>query len=369
MKFLFALPLAFILSTFNCFAQNNNQRRSVHFDFISKDSINLSLNNDYDLIEDSCSLVKRYAHIDMRIRKFVGKVKDVSRVDPNITVTEGFYNTEGQKDGLFITHYLNGQLQAKGNFKKDKYDGKWELYYEDGKPKLFFEADDKGILITDSWDEKGKHLVENGNGTYASTGDLYWKGKLSGGKPDGTWTAQYKTDKSRELASEKFSAGVFTKGKSPVGEYSDASRIELISKTVLPFVRTEALKVSAVGFNPVAKTGTKGVDYKHGIPAYSTALVEAVAAYMYYIDVTRFTNKFTIEGEVNEAGYITNMNCQDSFNQQISGGLINCLKQAPALEPATINGKPAKQKVSFVFTFSQGAYRFNYRFGSVFEKK
>ncbi|MFD2144966.1 toxin-antitoxin system YwqK family antitoxin [Mucilaginibacter antarcticus] len=368
MKLLLALPLAVILYSSTTQAQNA-PRRSVHFDFINKDSINLSLNKDFDLIEDSCSLVKRYAHIDMRIHKFVGKVKDVSRVDPNVIVTEGNYNTEGQKDGPFITHYLNGQLQAKGNFKKDKYDGKWELFYDDGRPKLTFEASDNGIIITDTWDEKGKQLVEGGKGVYSSSGSLFWKGKLLNGKPDGTWTAQYASDKSRELASEKFTAGVFTKGKSPVGEYTDASRLELVPNTLLQFVRAEALKVSAVGCNPVTKTGTRGVEYKHGIPAYSNALVEAVAAYMYYIDVAHFTNKFTIEGEINEAGYITNMNCQDSFNQQISGGLINCLKQAPALEPATINGKPAKQKVSFVFTFAQGAYRFNYRFGSVFEKK
>ncbi|MES2807483.1 MAG: hypothetical protein V4619_02595 [Bacteroidota bacterium] len=368
MKLLLTLPLTFILYSSTTQAQNN-QRRSVHFDFITKDSINLSLNNDFDLIEDSCSLVKRYAHIDMRIRKFVGKIKDVSRVDPSITVTEGFYNTDGQKDGLFEIHYLNGQLQAKGNFKKDKYDGKWELFYEDGRPKLNFEANNNEIIITDSWDEKGKHVVENGNGTYATTGSLFWKGKLLNGKPDGNWTAQYATDKSRELASEKFTAGMFNKGKSPVGEYTDASRIELISKTLLPFVKTEALKVSAVGCNPVVRSSNRNANYKHGIPAYSNALVEAVSAYMFTIDVSRYTNKFTIEGEISEDGFLTNMNCQDSFNQLIINGLINSLKQTPQLEPAMINGKPAKQKISFVFNFSQGSYRFNYRFGNVFEKK
>lgn len=371
MKFFIALPVAFILYCTHGSAQNNGQRpyRSVHFDFIAKDSINLSLNNDYDLIEDSCSLVKRYAHIDMRIRKFVGKIRDVSRVDTTITVTEGFYNVNGQKEGLFTIHYLNGQLQAKGNFKNDQYDGKWEVYYDDGKPKVFFEANDTGVMVTDSWDEKGKKVVENGNGVYSSSlGSLYWKGKLLGGKPDGTW-ALYTNDKSRsELASEKFTAGAFTKGKSPGGDYSDRSRFELIPKNMLSFIRAEALKVSAVPCNPVKRKSYAGAQYKYGMQAYSDELVNAVAAYFYYIDVKHFTNKFTIEGEINEEGYITNLNCYDSFNQTISGGLIRCLKSTPPLEPAMIDGKPVKQKVNFVFKFTQGTYIFNYGFGKLIPK-
>jgi antitoxin component YwqK of YwqJK toxin-antitoxin module len=370
MKFLIALPLAFILYCADSSAQNNGQRpyRSVHFDFIAKDSINLSLNNDYDLIEDSCSLVKRYAHIDMRIRKFVGKIRDVSRVDTTLTVTEGFYNTEGQKEGLFTIHYLNGQLQAKGNFKKDKYDGKWEVYYDDGKPKVFFEADDNGIQVTDYWDEKGKKAVENGNGIYSSSiGGLYWKGKLAGGKPDGNW-GLYNDRSGSELASEKFKAGVFTEGKSPGGKYMDASRFELIPKSMLPFIRAEGLKVSAVPCNPVKRKRVMSAQYKHGIQAYSDELVNAVAAYFYYVDVKHFTNKFTIDGEINEEGYITNLNCYDSFNQDISGGLIRCLKRIPPLEPATIDGKPVKQKINFVFKFTQGTYMFNYGFGKLIEK-
>jgi hypothetical protein len=370
MKFSAALLFLVILYCPFTYGQARRPARSVHFDFIARDSINLSLNDEYDLIEDSCSLVKRYAHIDMRIRKFVGKIKDVSRIDTTLIVTEGNYNTEGQKDGLFITHYINGQLQAKGNFKKDKYDGKWEMYYDDGKPKLFFEVDDTGLTITDSWDEKGKKMVDNGKGTYSSSiGYIYWKGKLAGGKPDGTWSAIKTDDATKsELASEKFAAGVFVKGKSPVGDYTDASRFELIPKTMLPFVRTELLKVSAIPCNGTKRKHIVTAQYKYGIPAYSQELIDAIAAYFYYVDVKHFTNKFTIEGEINEEGYLTNLNCFDSFNQAISGGLIACLKRTPQLQPATIDGKRAKQKIKFVFNFGEGVYRFNYQFGQVFDK-
>ncbi len=148
--------------TFAPVSNTNVSRRTIRFNFIKKDSVNLSLNNEFDLIEDSCSEVIRYAHINMQQRKFFGPVKDVSRLTPGLVLTEGTYTPDGLKDGYFITHYLNGNLQAKGSFKNNKYDGKWEMYYDDGKPKLTFEATENDIKITDAWDNKGVKVVDNG---------------------------------------------------------------------------------------------------------------------------------------------------------------------------------------------------------------
>jgi len=368
----FFSPIIFI-SIFYCsvVCAQSRSARSVHFDFIAKDSIKLAFNDDYELIEDSCSQFTRYAHINMRIgRKYVGKVKDVSRLDPNVTVLEGTYSPTGEKEGLFTTHYINGQLRAKGNFLKDEMDGKWETYYDDGKPKLFFEVSGKDITITDSWNEKGKKLVDNGKGTYkVTTGSVYWRGKLVNGRPDGTWGI-YKTDDATEteMATEKFNYGVFQKGKSPIGDYTDASRMDLITPDILPFIHGELLRVSALPCNGVKAKHIVGAQYKYGMKDYSDELVKVVSAFMYYIDVKHFTNKFSIEGEVNESGYLTNLNSYDSFNQTISGGLIANLKRVVPLEPATIDGKPVKQKIKFNFTFSEGLYSFNYRFGEVMGK-
>src|SRR5580698_4278312 len=115
------------------------QKRHVNFKLIGTDSINLPLNAAYYMIEDSCAEITRYSHFDFTQKKFKGRFKDVSTGD-SIVVAEGFYSEGGLKNGLFTTHYLNGNLQAKGNFKDNKYDGHWEIFYENGQPELTFDV-------------------------------------------------------------------------------------------------------------------------------------------------------------------------------------------------------------------------------------
>ncbi|GAA4101450.1 hypothetical protein [Mucilaginibacter panaciglaebae] len=355
----------------NCaHAQTGRPFRSVHFNFISKDSINLSLNEDFDLIEDSCSQATRYAHFNMKLHKFVGKIKDVSRLDSNIVMTEGTYNADGEKEGPFITRYVNGQLQAKGNFVKNNFDGKWEMYYDDGKPKLFFEANGSDIIITDYWDAAGKKLVDNGKGKYsAASNGLCWEGHLLDGKPEGSWSI-FKTDdvSKTPLETEKYKGGVFQKGKSPIGEYTDAPRMKLVSTDMLPFVRAEALKVSARGCNDAKAKHIVYVQYKEGFDRYSDALTAIIFSVFRYVDLRHFSNGFSIEGEVNDQGFLTNLQSYDSFNQQVSNALIYGLKQAPKLEAASIDGRKVNEKVKFNFSFGAGTYSYNYKFGEVVDK-
>jgi len=351
---------------------NRRPMRNVHFNFIGKDSIKLSLNEDFDLIEDSCSQSNRYAHFNMQLRKFVGPVKDVSRLDPKIVMTEGTYSATGTKEGPFVTHYVNGQLQAKGSFVNNNFDGHWELYYDDGKPKLFFDAKDNGknITITDAWDIAGKKLVDNGKGKYSSAiAGLTWEGHLLDGKPEGSWDV-YRTDDvtKNPIETEKYKAGVFQRGKSPIGEYTDASRMMLVSPAILPFVRAEALKVSARGCNDAKAKHIVYVQYKEGMDNYSQALINIVSSVLRRIDLKHFSNGFDIEGEVSDMGFLINLNSVNSFNQDVSNALIYGLKQAPALEPASIDGHKVNEKVKFSFNFSEGLYRFNYRFGEVVDR-
>ena len=93
-------------------AQNPN--RHIRFRSIGRDSLNLALDDGYFLIEDSCKQITRYCRFDFKQRKFQGKFTDVSNVTPGLIVAEGVYTMDGLKEGPFITHYLNGKLQAKG---------------------------------------------------------------------------------------------------------------------------------------------------------------------------------------------------------------------------------------------------------------
>ena len=219
-------------------------QRDISIDFIRKDSVNLSLNSNFELIEDSCAQITRYGHLDLDQKKFKGKFKDVSHANPQLVVTEGSYTAEGLKDGGFTSHYLNGNLQSKGNFKNNLFDGKWELYYDDAKPKVTFEANGDDINITNSWDATGIKTVDNGNGIFRiDLAELYWKGPVINGKPDGQWKA-LKKDNNATLLTETFKSGILQKGNKV--NNSDTGRLRLALLEQLPYIKTEQLTISFI---------------------------------------------------------------------------------------------------------------------------
>lgn len=339
-------------------------KRTIRFNFIAKDSINQSLNEDFDMIEDSCSTIIRHAKLNIRARKYFGRITDVSKLNPNIILTEGNYTTDGLKDGNFIAHYINGELQAKGAFKNNEYEGKWEVYYDTGKPKLFFEASGKNIRITDAWDEKGMKLIDNGKGAYrVNLGSIYWKGKLLNGKPDGTW-ASLKTDdaSNEELVTEKYKNGEFQKGVSPLGEYTDAARLVLVPNNLLPFTRAELMYISAVPCNGSKRKHVIGAQYHNGLADFTGQIKELASRYLSKVDLKSYDNELILEGEINTDGAINNLAVHNAFNETIAHGLIVEFRRLPALQPATVDGKPVKQKFTITFVFEQGYYHFSYRF-------
>ncbi len=340
-------------------------QRSVRFKFVTKDSVIVPLNDEFDMIEDSCAQVTRYGHLKMPERKFFGHVKDVSRANPGLVLTDGNYNADGQKEGQFVTHYLNGQLQAQGNFKGNEFDGGWQMYYDDGKPKLTFEASGKDIKVLNAWDEKGVKYVDNGKGNYrVDLGAIYWKGKLLGGKPDGSWHAYRRDDATNtEVITESYKNGEFVKGKGPLGDYTNAPRLVLAGPDMLPFVTAELLRVSSVPCNGVKRKHLVHAQYSDGLQAFTEHIKDVVSPYLRTVNIKPFENTLTLQGEISTYGDITNLQGKDDiFNESIARGLILQLRKLPPLNPATADGKPITEKFTITFVFSQGVYRFNYRF-------
>ncbi|HVG17165.1 MAG TPA: hypothetical protein VM935_19490, partial [Chitinophagaceae bacterium] len=105
-----------------------------------KDSVNIFLNKDYYLIEDSCAEIIRLGHFNQITKKFAGSFKDISSANRQQVIAKGNYDEEGMKEGNFICYYLNGNVQARGNFKNNVFSGKWDFFYPDGKPKITFVA-------------------------------------------------------------------------------------------------------------------------------------------------------------------------------------------------------------------------------------
>ena len=125
LKNLLTLTCASVLVV-SAFAQTSPRR--VRFESVGKDSAKFAFNDEYNLIEDSCAQIIRYAKYDFKQRIFTGKFTDVNSSDKEKVVASGQYNEKGEKDGEFVSYYLNGNLQAKGNFKNNKFWGRWDLY-------------------------------------------------------------------------------------------------------------------------------------------------------------------------------------------------------------------------------------------------
>lgn len=160
------------------FAQQPGPRRSINFRSIGKDSINLHFDENYFLIEDTCSSIVRYGHYDFKTRQFFGEFRDLNKHDPMIILAEGKY-IDGKLNGPFTLRYLNGSNQAMGSFKDGGFDGNWKLFYGDGKPRLDFTVTGQKITIENAWDKSGAAVVTDGEGKYRAELDgVYWEGKL-----------------------------------------------------------------------------------------------------------------------------------------------------------------------------------------------
>src|SRR5476651_1784816 len=102
MKFLFVvIPLITVaLYVTAQEAQPAKPKRHISLHITGKDSIDLSLNGDFDLIEDSCADIIRHGHYDRKEHKFKGKFTDVSVADSSLVLTEGNYTDDGLKNGV-----------------------------------------------------------------------------------------------------------------------------------------------------------------------------------------------------------------------------------------------------------------------------
>jgi len=345
-------------------AQQTINRR-INFNPIDKDSLNMSLNDQFMLIEDSCAAVIRHARFNFDSRKFHGKFTDVRKDNPVVILTEGYYNAEGQKEGTFTLRYASGNIEAKGNFKNDAFDGKWEVYYDNGKPKLIFEANNGVYTITDAWDEKGSKTVDHGNGTYsAEITTITWEGKLANGKPDGTWKMYSSTDKYKNtMATERFKKGEFVKGENQISSYTDASRIVLINKDIFPFVNAERLLIGMPCNMPSVKHTLLNAHYKNGMNSFKGRLTDALTSFFNGRDLSGSEGEFNIVGEINTGGDIVNLTRKGGSSlESIAGGIIRIISDLPRLIPATIDGKPVTEGFKLQLNLGHGAYYYNFQF-------
>lgn len=344
-------------------------KRSVPIHLLHHDSVNMALNENFNRIEDSCATMIRYAHIIPKEHKYVGKFKDVSQLDTAVILTEGEYTADGLKTGLFTAYHLNGELQSKGVYKNNNYDGHWEVFYDNGKPHLFFDARNDTVRIMDVWDAAGKQVVIHGKGTYSfDVKPVSWEGKLLNGLPDGTWHAYKTTDASKKsLVDEYFKNGTFHDGSGPAGKYTDASHITslITAEETFPYTRAEKFLIATAACDAVRRIHYVSAQFTAGRYDYSTYVWKAIgkAVALSNNHMIRDNNVIKITGFVSEKGDLVELKSEGAFDTGLANNIIhNLLVEVPLLTPATADGVPVRQPVVITVSFNGLHYTYGYRF-------
>lgn len=321
----------------------------------------MTFDENYFLIEDSCSAITRFARFNGKDRKFFGSFHDVSRNNPDVVAAQGNYSSDGILDGPFISRYLDGQLQAEGTFSHGKMIGKWTLNYPNNIKRLEFENINGITHILNAWDESGKQTVVNGQGNFtANMGRVNWAGKIVGGLPDGLWKFTNLDDRTGVMrVSETFKNTSFVKGTSPSGSYHDQSRLTLTDVSMLPINNAAVMRISATSCDPTIASRKKIVYaiYKKGREEFTQQVLRVSQPVIAKIDLKNYSNKeFNIEGMVSAKGEIVKLKYVNTFDDRMSRQLLESLYALPFLEPTLIDGVATASGIRFTFVVGNGAY-------------
>ena len=359
------LLLFCLLCFFSIVASAQDIQRHINFNPIDNDSLNMSLNSEYHLIEDSCATVIRHVRLNFRTRKFHGRFTDVRKDNPAVTLTEGNYDSDGLKSGAFILRHSSGNIKAKGNFKNDDFDGKWEMFYEDGKPQLIFEVKEGVYTITEAWGGNGGKIIDKGTGTFIVDLGVYaWKGKLVNGTPDGTWKMYQTKDESKQtISTEHFKKGEFVDGENQIGSYTNSSRIKLIDPAMFPFTNTEKLTIGIPCNKQLTRHTIVNAHYKSGMDAFNDILRQQISTFFSTNKLYDDQDHFDIVGEISTEGRIGNLTRKggDSIGWAVSN-VIKILEHQPQLLPATVDGKPVKEQFKITLDYTRGEYSYTFKF-------
>lgn len=117
----------------------------------------------------------------------------------NTFTIQNYWNQKGKRvvkngNGRKKWHYENGNLQSEYKFHKGKKQGKFNVFYRNGKIKSTGIYTKKGLRNYNFWTPEGQQLIIDGTGTYKdyfSNGNLRVKGAYSENRRKGLWNWYY----------------------------------------------------------------------------------------------------------------------------------------------------------------------------------
>jgi len=155
----------------------------------------------YYLVDKNCEFkaIERVAQYDTVNWKFNGEFKDFNL--QGRLLLHGFYK-DGIRNGKFTAYHPNGKVRWESTYVDNNENGLWKYYYPDGKPMLTLSFDNDDFKFVDFWDTYGVQKIVNGEGEYQMTFPIkgftdhgftsyFRKGKISQGKPEGTWITSF----------------------------------------------------------------------------------------------------------------------------------------------------------------------------------
>lgn len=114
---------------------------------------------------------------------------------------EGVFERD-RESGLWNYYYDNGTLSASGEFDEGVRAGLWKYYYVDGTPNQEILHKDKELTILKEWNDKGKLIVDEGNGYvkyFYPNGQLAEEGQVENGKRAATWKSYFSNGQSKTV--------------------------------------------------------------------------------------------------------------------------------------------------------------------------
>jgi len=313
--------------------------------------------DNYYLVDKDCEFksIERVVQYDTLKWKFNGEFKDFNL--QGRLLLHGFYK-DGVRNGNFTAYHPNGQIRWESTYVDNKEIGLWKYYYPDGKPMLTLSFENDDFRFVDFWDKYGIQKIANGEGEYEMTFPIKGftdhgftsylkKGKISKGKPEGTWTTSFIENERRKIFHpvfhESYSEGVqqkFIPSGHFVNEFISYEDFYIVPSDF--FSRAESFIVQACDFD-----------------SYSGFSAHIIKKFNDYLSEENFETvdtayEFKVNYNVSNKGLVNSMKVLES-PQSLPRADTNKIKalfeSVKYFIPSIANGKPIRDNITLIGNF------------------
>jgi antitoxin component YwqK of YwqJK toxin-antitoxin module len=305
---------------------------------LGSDTVVFYYNERWQLVRPECATIFRISNFDQVLGTFAGKFTDYYYCDSTKAV-EGIY-LNGKKEGKFCIYFPNGQLSQTGNYSNDEKNGIWEYYYPNGNKRQILDFQNKEIFIKEFWNEKGKKLVDSGDGKWfgfqTSDNFLRTSGNVLNGKKNGIWKNIIVSGKMTTNI-EKYIDGRFIRGKMLIilGEteyYKDTIYCSI--EKPLTFLTAEQFQINRC--YKMGKNNWEYAEYPGGMKQFYREIREKIV-----LNEPITNGVIEVQTTIDKDGKMTNFKSISNTGHEFD--LIKVLQTMSNWTPTKINGTPTIQ--------------------------